>query len=254
MSVRASTWAWEVIRELRLPHGQGIVLLRVADHADHDGVCWPGVAGLQPYVGLGERQIRTNIKALEDGDLLHRDRRQGRKSDGGRATDRITLHVEDLPAIIAARGKRQSDDTPTGNLTQVSGSPTPDPSIAVEPSLEPSEEPPALLPTGTQQVFDHWVTTFGKNGATRLDPTRRRRIAARLSEGLTVPDLMRAIDGCAASDYHMKRGRHANRDGIVYDELKMILRDRPQVEKLIAIAAESDRPGRDYSAYDRTEN
>lgn len=253
MSVRASTWAWEVIRELGLPHGQGIVLLRVADHADHDGVCWPGVAGLQPYVGLGDRQIRTNLGKLEAADVLHRERRQ-QSGKTGRQSDLITLHVEDLPATIAGKGQRQSDDTLTGSPGGFSGTPTPAPSTPGEPSLEPSVEPPALLPTTTQQVFDHWTATFGKNGATRLDATRRRRIQARMNEGLTVADLCQAIDGCAASDYHMKRGRHANRDGIVYDELKMILRDRPQVEKLMAIAVESDRRAVDHSAYDRSEN
>lgn len=96
MSVRASTWAWERGREQGLNQGQILTLVKVADHADNDGVCWPGEKHLAEYTSQGETTVRGHLKQLEGMDLLHRERRTSEKGRG-RARDHIHLHL-DQPA------------------------------------------------------------------------------------------------------------------------------------------------------------
>lgn len=45
----------------------------------------------------------------------------------------------------------------------------------------------------------------------------------------TVKELTECIETCEASDYHMKRGRHANRKGQKYSSLGKILKPRPRL-------------------------
>jgi len=49
MSTEASSWAWRQ----RLTATQKLVLLALADHADHEGICWPGMVGVAKKQGLG---------------------------------------------------------------------------------------------------------------------------------------------------------------------------------------------------------
>lgn len=93
MSIRASNWAWETGRALGLNHGQLLVLVRLADHADNDGCCWPGTRGIADYTCMGESSVRRILGQLEELALLHRDRRQP-KQGRGRASDAITLHID----------------------------------------------------------------------------------------------------------------------------------------------------------------
>lgn len=93
MSVRATTWAWEQGRDGRVKDGKLLTLLRVADHADNDGICWPGEKSIAEFTGQGLSTVRGHLAAMEGIGLLHRERRspeEGRR----RATDRILLALE----------------------------------------------------------------------------------------------------------------------------------------------------------------
>ena len=74
-----------------------------------------------------------------------------------------------------------------------------------------------------QQVFDRPRAT--------LTLKRRRAISGRLKDGFTRERMRRAFEGCEASDFHMKRGRYANRDGGLFCDLELILRDGATVER-----------------------
>lgn len=93
MSVRASNWAWETGRRLRLKQGELLILLRVADHADNDGRCWPGVEGIADYTAMDESTVRRNLKKLEAKGLLHRERRETKRGRG-RRSDVINVHLD----------------------------------------------------------------------------------------------------------------------------------------------------------------
>ena len=78
------------------------------------------------------------------------------------------------------------------------------------------------------QVFEHWKTIMGHERA-RLDMARARVIKQRFRDGYTLEDLCLAIDGCAASAFHMGE----NDRGQVYDSVTLILRDADHVDKFI---------------------
>lgn len=106
MSVRATTWAWEKGRELDLNQGQRLTLVRIGDHADHDGVCWPGEKGLAAYTGADESTIRRHLKRFEELGLLHRDPQvRGEGRGRGRAPDRIHLQIDDQPRTMPGRSE-----------------------------------------------------------------------------------------------------------------------------------------------------
>ena len=79
-----------------------------------------------------------------------------------------------------------------------------------------------------REVFDHYKATLN-HPTIRLTADRRGKIRARLRDGRSVDDLKRAIDGCAASAYHMGD----NDDGKVYDSTDLIFRNDGKVEQFI---------------------
>jgi hypothetical protein len=83
-----------------------------------------------------------------------------------------------------------------------------------------------------QQVFDYWKERMGHPRA-QLDNKRAKAIAARLHDGYSTDDLLRAVDGCRLSPHHM--GQNDNRT--VYDDIELICRDGVRVDKFIALVA-----------------
>jgi hypothetical protein len=77
-------------------------------------------------------------------------------------------------------------------------------------------------------VFNHWKTIMGHQRA-RMDLKRAQVIRDRLRDGYVVEDLCLAIDGCAASAFHM--GENDRRQ--VYDSITLILRDADHVDKFL---------------------
>jgi hypothetical protein len=88
----------------------------------------------------------------------------------------------------------------------------------------------------TTKVFEHWRTAMGHERA-RMDISRQKVIRARLADGYTVEDLCLAVDGCAASAFHMGE----NEKGIRYDSLTLILRDADHVDKFIRAGEHAHR-------------
>lgn len=79
-------------------------------------------------------------------------------------------------------------------------------------------------------VWEAYVRVFNRPRA-QLTLKRRRVIASRLKDGFTLERMTRAFEGCKASDFHMRRGRYANRDGQLFCDLELILRDGGMVER-----------------------
>lgn len=69
-------WAFSI-----LPKIEGmdkIILLRLADRADPDGVCWPGHARTAADVGVSKRTVQRAVVSLEAAGFLRRQERPGR--------------------------------------------------------------------------------------------------------------------------------------------------------------------------------
>ena len=79
-------------------------------------------------------------------------------------------------------------------------------------------------------VFEHWKSVMGRNGATNLDDKRRKAVKWALKTYGLEPCLT-AIDGYAASDFHM--GRDPKSGGKKYNDLTLIFRDAEHAEKFI---------------------
>lgn len=66
MSVASLSWAF---RQSLRPTTK-LVLLALADHANDDGECWPGIPGLTRKTGLSDRAIQEHLRKLERAGLL----------------------------------------------------------------------------------------------------------------------------------------------------------------------------------------
>jgi len=96
MGLRAMAWAFLTAR----PSTERFVLVALAEHADEDGVCWPGVSRLTERTGYNRVTVQRALARLEVDGLLSR---QERCVPGGRQTS--NLYVLDLgwqpPAVKA---------------------------------------------------------------------------------------------------------------------------------------------------------
>jgi len=79
--------------------------------------------------------------------------------------------------------------------------------------------------SATREVFNYWISKLGHTKA-KFTRDRKGKISARLKEGFSIDELKRAIDGCAASSYHMGD----NDDGKVYDNINLIFRNAEKIE------------------------
>lgn len=151
MSVRCMTWAWDVEG---LKPAQKLVLMRLADHANDEGICWPGKDHLAKKCSCSKRTVDAAIEALVERGLIRLCRRV---TDSGTDTSNVyQLNIlqadlfqekgqgaESAPyrAETAGRGA-ENDETRVQNL-QGEGA-----GIAPEPSLEPKPEPNNLSASG----------------------------------------------------------------------------------------------------------
>lgn len=107
-----------------------------------------------------------------------------------------------------------------------------DATLETERETETEEE--RELPNGNVGfVFDYWRTIHNHPRAV-LDKKRKKKITEALKNH-PVEFLKKAIDGCKLSPYHMGK----NESGTIYDDVELILRDTPHIEKFAGFV---DRP------------
>ena len=80
------------------------------------------------------------------------------------------------------------------------------------------------------QVFDHWKQVMGRNGSTCFDDKRKKAVKWVLKT-YSIEDCLAAIDGYAASDWHM--GRDPKTGGKKNNDLTLIFRDAEHAEKFM---------------------
>jgi uncharacterized protein YdaU (DUF1376 family) len=100
-------------------------------------------------------------------------------------------------------------------------------------SAEPSAARVSAFKTEILEVFEHWKTVFNKNSATKLDDKRKTKIAARLKDGYTVDQIKQAINGCAASEYHVQHH---------HTDIELICRDAVKIDKFIEMSSVAKKP------------
>lgn len=88
-----------------------------------------------------------------------------------------------------------------------------------------------------KRIFARWQRTLDHPHA-RLTPDRVRAVKARLREGYTEAQINAAIDGCAASPFHVGE----NEQGTRYDDLTLICRSGSKLESFAARAPDGAPP------------
>jgi hypothetical protein len=110
------------------------------------------------------------------------------------------------------------------------------------PEVEVEEEGLVLANARTSSdairaVFDAWLASTGKTGATQLDPKRRKIITAAL-KAYPLQDVLDAVDGWRFSAHH----RGENDRHTIYNDLSLLLRDAEKIEKFRDLKRAGSKP------------
>lgn len=84
-----------------------------------------------------------------------------------------------------------------------------------------------------KRIFSHWQRACDHPKA-RATKDRKGKVYARLREGFSERDILRAIDGCASSPFHMGE----NDEGTKHNDLTLICRNGSKLEDFIGRAGE----------------
>lgn len=186
MSREAYRWAWAQ----ELPATAKLVLLALAEHADPQGVCWPGQSRLAGMCGLSVRHLRRVCRELADRGLLKIEHRAGCGS--GRFTDSYRLVCGTEPAAQPdtatgwATGQMEQGNrtSAAGNRTSETGQPDTGVRQTVREKEEEAEEEPPPAFAGDQQSeiggepVRSQTDSRPSYGASGVVPDRERRQAA----------------------------------------------------------------------------
>ena len=148
MSVRAMAWAWR--QQLSGP--EKLVLMAVADHADDDGICWPGNAHIARKCNLSQRSVQRHIKNLIDNGYMTARRRY--RETGGQTSNLYVLNVEGVTHSHGG-GDRLTwgDDTSVAPITII--------------------EPPYEKPTTTDIELPEWMAVLCEKDKPEQDTIKR---------------------------------------------------------------------------------
>lgn len=102
MSIEAMNWALNV--KTGAPSTKSVLLI-LANRADHQGRCWPGIDGIAEQTELSRRSVIQHIQKLEQCKLLTVEHRGG--SGEGRKSNVYVLHIGQC-ADFSHRGNVQS--------------------------------------------------------------------------------------------------------------------------------------------------
>lgn len=245
MSVAATSWAWRWIASGVFSHGEAVILLRLADHADATGLAFPGNEHVAEMTGSSTRSVerlKVKLVEMELAEIEKKALDRGR----GRAFDCVILAMDRRPDQ-PDNGDNDQPDNGDGPTRQP-GPDQPDNgdgALYKEPSKEPSKEPD---PDSEEGLFGYWKTALGKTDATSLTPKRRAKLRARLKEKPTrgptrADDIRAAIDFVAGSSWHRDRG---------HVDLTLICRSPEQIDSYLERSSAKTAAGEgDLSIYDQ---
>jgi len=142
MSAKATAWAWSIEG---LGMADKIVLLRLADHANDQGICWPGKDTLAKVCCASKRTVDAAIANLETAKLISVQRR--RTEQGKNKSNIYELHLDQGELFSSAKSAvvQNLQDCKSSNLgvqnLQGEGA-----NAAPESPIEPKTE---SIPVGT---------------------------------------------------------------------------------------------------------
>lgn len=90
-----------------------LVLLKLADNANDEGLCWPGMGYLSKHTELGLSTIKRSIKSLEEKGLL----KVARRKDESGSKNLPNVYRLTLPSVTLTPLSVHSDPTPPSTVT-----------------------------------------------------------------------------------------------------------------------------------------
>jgi hypothetical protein len=170
MSVKIMGAIWEKA----LDHPDALVLLALADHADHDGGnAYPSVGLLAWKTGYSVRQVRRILRSLEASGAIVPTTRAGQHKPTTYLIDLSAIPDKPARADILTVQKKVSGRTSAtaqGGHLRPESPPRPDTTVSAEPSLTENHplEPSILQPAAaekpkswTARACDSWTAVMG---------------------------------------------------------------------------------------------
>jgi DNA-binding MarR family transcriptional regulator len=205
VSVDASAWAWAQ----PVSGNRKLVLLALADHADREGVCWPGLRGLADKCGIGERAVKAHTQALEVAGYLKRERRRGERGAYRSNLYRLSLTRGTVVPEAQPRPGRDDVQTTGTEVPQARGTVVP---LYREPSVVESSGEPSVPPDPLADEFTDWLAHHEQvTGMRPPGPTTKARAARfsefreRRAEGISTEDLKLATLGAFNDEFRQER-------------------------------------------------
>ena len=184
MSLESIVWAYQ--QEVGNPYSKAI-LVCLADMANHEHVCWPGINHICKRTELCRRTVINHIKKLESTGFISKTVRGG---DGeGRKSNLYTINVGQ--SVSVTRGQCASPAPPRASEVGQCASPAPESTINL--SIESK-------PTGQKSAdasFDRFWSAYPK----KVDKLRARKAWKRKKLDSKADMLIKDVEARLKSDF-----------------------------------------------------
>lgn len=249
MSIQALNWAMQ--QDQIKNSGTRFVLLILCNYANEAGQCYPSRETLAKKTSMTARSVQSHLNWLsENGYISWEHQRTGSQQSSNlyqiqsenfslspkTATNSQSENFSPSKAVQSenislSNGSQGENFASQGENFDTFQGENISPNTKV---LKPSEEPKdirAAPEDPIEVIFDAWRRILD-HPAAKLDKKRRARLKARLDEGFTVTQMLLVPQGVLRSPWHLGD----NPNGIRYDKIETIYRDREQVEHFIDLA------------------
>lgn len=214
MSVKLSAYVWDGCAPSGMKLSEVVIMARLADWCNDEGVCWPSVETIARQIGAGESTVRTAIgKLAKAGWLSRRQRRVGNRN----ASNIYQLNVAKLKDA-AAKSQASESDTSKSDTTKSDASKSDPSKYRREKGFDPSEsggdplvsskeepsdkkticqpaaqtDPEVVLTDSAKQVLSHLNQVTGSRY--QVSKSSLENIRARLGEDFTTDELILTTD------------------------------------------------------------
>ena len=153
MSIKVMAWAWGQ----NIKPTTKIVLLALADHADDDGICWPGLKSIAAKCGLHRVSIQRHIAELVDSGML---KKEFRTAENGRQTSNLY--------VCQIRGGSNTLPSPASLCLQENFV-TPEDDTTVTPEGNTSDTPPITTVLPLESPLEPSIKNPNKESIPRDD-------------------------------------------------------------------------------------
>lgn len=179
---------------LALPDSEKIVLLALADCANDEGHCWPGMASLVRKCSKTDRTIQTAIKSLCDAGHLTR-----REVPGKGCNYTVHPRSDFTPEAASPRNGCATPPKPVrGTPEAASGKPSKN---HHEPSDDSaSVDAPSLRPEHVQEFWNEIAPKLCRPAIRDLTPERRQLVKARIAQ-YSLDDFKTVFAKCSRSAF-----------------------------------------------------